>query len=170
MLHIYYGNGKGKTCSAIGAAVRAAGNGFRVLVVQLFKASATGERSILSGISGIELYPCPKELKFTFEMNESELESERGRYERTLEYIKDRRKQYDMIVIDEFFTLSDCGFFTSSYLYNYIKEINKNNTEILLTGHDVELKFISLSDYATKFECIKHPFSAGAPPRAGVEM
>ena len=170
MLHIYYGNGKGKTCSAAGAAVRAAGRNKRVLFVQLFKCSDTGERAVLSQLPSVELYPCPKELKFTFEMSEGELEREREKYERTLEYIKERREQYDMIVIDEFFTLLDCGFFSPDRLYEYIKDLSGGDSEIILTGHGVDERFTALADYATEFVCVKHPYDCGVQPRAGVEL
>ncbi len=170
MLHIYYGNGKGKTCSAVGAAVRAAGRNKRVLFVQLFKCSSTGERAVLSQLPSVELFPCPKELKFTFEMNEDELERERVKYERALEYIKERRERCDMIVIDEFFTLLDCGFFSSDHLYEYVKDLSGGNCEIILTGHGVDERFTALADYATEFICVSHPYGCGTQPRVGIEL
>ena len=59
MLHIYYGNGKGKTTAAIGLAVRASGSNRNVLFAQLLKSEESGERNSLRLIPTIELLPCP---------------------------------------------------------------------------------------------------------------
>ena len=169
MLHIYYGNGKGKTTCAVGAAVRAAGNGFKVLFVQLFKTEQSGERTILKQINGLDLTPCPEKLKFTFQLSDEELLIEKEKYNQLLGKISERSPDYDMIVIDEFFTLTDCGFFDSEYLLSYITSIS-NEKELVLTGHDVDSRFIDLADYATCFDCKKHPYNAGVKPRRGIEF
>lgn len=169
MLHIYYGNGKGKTTCAVGAAVRAAGNGFKVLFVQLFKTEKSGERAILKAINDIDLTPCPEKLKFTFQMSDEELLIEKERYNRLLVKISECSPDYNMIVIDEFFTLTDCGFFDAEYLLSYITSIY-NEKELVLTGHHVDSRFIDLADYATCFDCKKHPYNAGVKPRIGIEF
>lgn len=168
MLHIYYGNGKGKTSCAVGSAIRAAGQGFKVLFVQLFKTEQSGERSVLKAIDEITLTPCPDKLKFTFQMSKDELTAEKERYKRLLDEVCEKSSGYDMIVIDEFFTLSDCGFFDSDYLLSFISPIY-NEKELILTGHTVDSRFISLADYATYFECQKHPYNTGVNPRKGIE-
>lgn len=169
MLHIYYGNGKGKTTCAVGAAVRAAGNGLKVLFVQLFKTEKSGERAILKAINDIDLTPCPEELKFTFQMSDEELLLEKEKYESLLVEVSKRSSDYDIIVIDEFFTLIDCGFFDTEYLLSYITSIY-NEKELILTGHQVDIRFIDLADYATFFDCKKHPYNAGVKPRRGIEF
>lgn len=169
MLHIYYGDGKGKTSAAVGAAVRAAGADLRVLFVQLFKTEKSSERSALSALGKISLYPCPDKLKFTFQMTQQELEREKQRYADILSDVKLKAAEFDMIIIDEFFTLADCRFFDSDYLYSYITSIY-NEKEVILTGHEVEKRFISLADYATRFEKISHPYDNGTKPRLGIEM
>lgn len=168
MLHIYHGSGKGKTCCAVGSAVRAAGQGLKVLFVQLFKTEQSGERSVLKVLDGITLTPCPDKLKFTFQMNNDELTAEKNRCKHLLDEISEKSSDYDMIVIDEFFTLADCGFFDTDYLLSFITPIY-NKKELILTGHTVDSLFISLADYATCFECQKHPFNEGAKPRRGIE-
>ena len=169
MLHIYYGSGKGKTCCAVGSAVRAAGQGLKVLFVQLFKTEQSGERSVLKALDGITLTPCPDKLKFTFQMNNDELTAEKDKYRHQLDEISEKSTDYDMIVIDEFFTLADCGFFDTDYLLSFITSIY-NEKELILTGHTVDSRFISLADYATHFECQKHPYEAGVKPRRGIEF
>lgn len=72
MVHIYYGDGKGKTTAAIGLAARAAGSRMKVLFVQFLKTEFSGERHTLSHTENITLSFAPVELKFTFNMNEDE--------------------------------------------------------------------------------------------------
>ena len=72
MIHVYYGDGKGKTTSAVGLAARAAGSNLKVLFVQFLKTEFSGERHVLSHTENVSLTFCPIELKFTFEMNEKE--------------------------------------------------------------------------------------------------
>ncbi|MCQ4023082.1 MULTISPECIES: cob(I)yrinic acid a,c-diamide adenosyltransferase [unclassified Ruminococcus] len=168
MLHIYYGTGKGKTTCAVGSAVRAAGQGFKVLFVQLFKTEQSGERAVLRATSGIDLTPCPDKLKFTFQMNGEELALEKQRYKNLLNEIVEKLPDYNMIVIDEFFTLADCGFFNTDFLLSYITSIY-DKKEVILTGHSVDCRFIEFADYATCFDCKKHPYDCGVKPRRGIE-
>lgn len=169
MLHIYYGNGKGKTSCAVGSAVRAAGSGLKVLFVQLFKSEESSERAVLKAINNITVYPCPEKLKFTFQMNDSELALEKQRYETMLSEIKNSLDKFDMIILDEFFTLCDCGLFSSEFLSDYITSIY-NEKEIVLTAHSLDKSFIEMADYATNFECVSHPYDKGVPPRKGIEF
>lgn len=169
MLHIYYGLGKGKTTAAVGSAIRAAGRDMKVFFVQLFKSENSGERRILATLPQVELTPCPKSLKFTFDMTEKELQDEKARYLELLKKIKKSYNDYDLIVIDEFFTLIDCGLIDTDTLQNLISPIY-NEKELILTGHKVDDVFLSISDYATEFKCKAHPYSNGTPPRKGIEF
>lgn len=55
-IQVYYGDGKGKTTAAIGSAVRAVGQGLKVLFLQFFKKNVTGELISLQYLPGITLY------------------------------------------------------------------------------------------------------------------
>ena len=74
LIHIYCGDGKGKTTAATGLAVRAAGCGMKVLLVQFLKGQETGELRALAHIPGITVLRGKASEKFTFQMDERELQ------------------------------------------------------------------------------------------------
>ena len=72
LIHLYCGDGKGKTTAALGLAVRAAGHDKRVVIVQFLKSTDTGELHTLKRIPNIEVIRSNEPLGFTFRMNEQE--------------------------------------------------------------------------------------------------
>ena len=72
MIHIYCGDGKGKTTASIGLAVRAAGAGKRVYIARFIKSSESGEIHSLALIPNITVGPCPEKMKFTYVMSEQD--------------------------------------------------------------------------------------------------
>ena len=72
LLEIYCGDGKGKTTAALGLALRAAGCGLRVHIVQFLKGTETGELASLAQIPQISLVRCDKNWGFTFSMTEQD--------------------------------------------------------------------------------------------------
>ena len=69
LIHIYHGDGKGKTTAAIGSAVRAAGRGKRVLIARFLKTDDSGEVTGLAHVPGITLLPCDRNFGFSWEMS-----------------------------------------------------------------------------------------------------
>ena len=72
MLHIYYGNGKGKTTAAVGLTVRAVGSGMKVAFFQFLKNGSSSEISILEELENVTVICCEECQKFTFAMNDLE--------------------------------------------------------------------------------------------------
>ena len=70
LIHIYCGDGKGKTTAALGLSLRAAGRGMRVCIVQFLKSTETGELNILRQIPNVQVIRSQEQLGFTFRMNE----------------------------------------------------------------------------------------------------
>ena len=71
-IHVYYGQGKGKTTAAVGQAVRAAGAGLKVLVFQFLKDNVSSERTVLEKLHGVTCIPGRDKAKFYWEMSETE--------------------------------------------------------------------------------------------------
>lgn len=80
LVHIYCGDGKGKTTAAAGLAVRAAGCGVPVLIARFLKTDNSGEVGILKNIPGIRVLPCTREFGFTWNMDEEQRREAREYY------------------------------------------------------------------------------------------
>jgi ATP:corrinoid adenosyltransferase len=104
LVHIYCGDGKGKTSAAIGLAVRAAGNGMKVLFTRFLKTEDSGELKILDQISGIEVIHLKKSFGFYKTLSEQEKKEMSEMYFRLWkEILVDvRKEEYDVLVMDEF--------------------------------------------------------------------
>lgn len=74
MIQLYTGDGKGKTTSAVGQAVRAAGSGYRVIFCQFMKGGESGELEILKGLPQVEIYRCEREFPFFNAMTDRDKE------------------------------------------------------------------------------------------------
>ena len=72
LVHIYFGDGKGKTTTGMGLCVRAAGYGYRVLIYQFMKNNKTSERNILEKIENVAIVNGLEQEKFSFQMTEQE--------------------------------------------------------------------------------------------------
>ena len=72
LLHLYYGDGKGKTTAAMGLALRMAGRGRPVVIAQFLKGADSGERPALARLPQVTLLPVPERVKFLFAMTEEE--------------------------------------------------------------------------------------------------
>ena len=110
-LHIYCGDGKGKTTAALGLAVRAAGAGMRVHIIQLLKGSDTAELSVLRSIPGITLERCERDFGFVWHMSEQDKLDITACHNDMLEkgYSLARSGGIDMLIIDEFNAAYRCG-------------------------------------------------------------
>ena len=171
LLHLYYGDGKGKTTAAIGLAVRAAGSKMKVLFVQFLKTEFSGERHILSHTENVTLTFCPLELKFTFDMDDKE----KAQAAKIFKGIFDNAvttaltEKYDMVVLDEVFEAINAHMLSESEVYEFITNA-PSSMEIVMTGHNPPQKFMDCADYITEFKKIKHPYDRGITGRIGIEF
>ena len=82
LIHIYCGDGKGKTTAAVGLSVRAAGSGRRVVFAQFFKDGTSGECAVLEKVPGITFVRPEKSFGFFWTLSETEKAEARDFYER----------------------------------------------------------------------------------------
>lgn len=170
MLHIYYGNGKGKTTASVGLAVRAAGRNLRVLFAQFLKTEDSGERTTLRTIENIDLVPCPEKLKFVSQMSDEEKMLCRQHCRNVFDHSirMALMGSYNMVIFDEIFIAIEHNMLPESELFDFLANVPKN-IEVVLTGHNPSEKILALADYVTEMKKIKHPYEKGVPARKGIE-
>lgn len=166
MLHIYQGDGKGKTTAAMGLALRMAGRGKQVVVAQFLKCEDSGERFALARLDGVELLPLPDCLPFTFELTPEQLGLERERYRRMLEQLEERAAHADLLVLDEVCDAVDAGLVE---LEAVLHLLDGYEGEAVLTGRQGQPPLLERADYVTRMEKQKHPFDRGQGARIGIE-
>ena len=98
LLHLYYGDGKGKTTAAMGLALRALGSGKRVVIVQFLKGGQSGEIPLLEQLGAV-VYRGKAGQKFVFQMNEAEKAATRALQNKNLAAAL--AQPCDLLVLDE---------------------------------------------------------------------
>ena len=171
LIHIYCGNGKGKTTCGMGLCVRAAGFGFRVLIYQFMKNNSTSERTAMAHIENITFLPGLEQEKFSFQMTISEKLERKTYYEKQFRKItaKAAEENYDLLFFDELIYTIRAGLFDEQILLDYLKNEKPAHLEVILTGQQPSEELVALADYVSEIRKIKHPFDQGLPARPGIE-
>lgn len=168
MIHLYCGDGKGKTTAAVGLAVRAAGSGMKVLFVQFFKSGNSSEVDVLASIGGIETcHPTIHYGRFKT-MNDNQKTEIHTHYSEILTDIIRRADRFDLIVLDEAVSACGYGMIDPKTLTEFLRNEGVRR-EIVLTGRNPIPELIELADYVTEMKKIKHPFDGGIAARKGIE-
>lgn len=170
-LHVYFGQSKGKTTCAMGLAIRAAGQGKKVLVSQLMKTNTSGELASLRLIPNITIVLGEPITKLTNMMTEQELAEEKQRQRANFEKIcgEIRKVQPDMIVLDELLVAEHMDFVDTQRVLDSIDEWLETS-EVVLTGHWASEVIRERADYVTEMVKCKHPYDQGVMARRGVEF
>jgi len=171
MIHIYTGDGKGKTTAGVGLAVRFAGSGQKVLYAQFMKAGNSSEIKVLQQIPGITLADGAKCFGFSFQMSE---ETKKEAFQYYTEYFQQMIKQAAeekccLLVLDEILVAYEKDLIDRAIVLNYLRGIGAV-PEVVLTGRGAAPELIELADYVSEIEKKKHPFDKGIEARIGIEM
>ncbi|MDR2481612.1 MAG: cob(I)yrinic acid a,c-diamide adenosyltransferase [Spirochaetaceae bacterium] len=171
MIHLYIGNGKGKTTAAVGLAARAWGHGKNILFVRFLKSGFSGELKSLDTL-GIRVLGTEKNLGFTFTMNDDEkliCKTEQEKlFETARQALINNTPHYDMLVLDEIVDAIDAGMISETMLRDLL-ESYRESVEIVMTGHSAPRGLIDIIDYISEVKKIKHPFDKGIAARNGIE-
>lgn len=170
-IHIYCGDGKGKTTAAVGLSIRACGCGKRVLLVQFLKGDFSSERDILRKIPNITVMDGPETIKFTFQMEEAELVQTAALCENMLKQAINaaQKDNCDLLILDEVFGALSCNLLNANMLLEFMRK-KPEKLELVLTGRDPPREILDLADYVTEMKKVKHPFDKGMPARKGIEF
>ena len=165
MLHIYYGDGKGKTSAAVGAAVRAAGAGLHVRFVQFFKNGDSSEISMLRQI-GIDCR-VPDRPFALGERIEGRVQAElTASYNRLLRETAEAASA-DLVVLDEGLDALARNLMDGDVLAQMLDR--PNAPEVILTGHTAVPDWMNRADYLTQMRAERHPYVRGISARKGIE-
>ena len=168
MIHLYYGDGKGKTTAAAGLAVRAAGSGMRVLFVQFFKDGSSSEVGVLSSLPQITVLIPPVHHGWYKKMGDDQKKETGDCYREIMLKISESAAQYDLIVLDESVSAYRYGLLPRDMTLAFL-DAEGQKREIVLTGRDPAEELILRADYATEMRKEKHPFDRGVFARRGIE-
>ncbi|MDR0525238.1 MAG: cob(I)yrinic acid a,c-diamide adenosyltransferase [Spirochaetaceae bacterium] len=163
MIHVYIGDGKGKTTSAIGLSVRALGRGLAVAVAQFLKSGVTGEVASLEKL-GARVIRSELQLGFTFQMNEETKTLCRQEQARILARL--RAEKADVMVLDEVIDALNAGMLDEAELRSFLETCE---TEFVLTGRNPPAWLVEKADYVSEIRKVKHPYDRGIRARVGIE-
>lgn len=170
LIHVYTGDGKGKTSSAVGLATRALGSGFRVCYCSFHKRPEKyGYTEIESlGRLGADISVFAKgHPHLDRNINENEIRREVAE---AITYLRNllKEKPVDLLILDEILISVRDRYLDEAVLLDFIKN-KPPHTELVLTGRGATEKVMELADYVTFCRKLKHPYDNGITSRRGIE-
>ena len=165
LLHLYYGDGKGKTTAAMGLALRALGSGKKVVVLQFLKGSKSGEVPLLEQL-GAKIYRGKAGQKFVFQMNEEEKAATRQLQNANLAAAA--ADEADLLILDEAGSAWELDMVDKALLQKAVLA-RPAGQECVLTAHAAPQWMLDAADYVTEMKCRRHPYQKGIAARQGVE-
>lgn len=168
LVQIYTGNGKGKTTAAIGLAVRALGQGLRVLLVRFLKPvePPSGEVSFLSGTPGLEILTSGIGIIGSSPDREKVAASIMTTFH--LARAKATGGEYDLVILDEINNSLHRGYLPLAEVFSLMEE-RPEDVELVFTGRNAPEALLARADLVTVMESLKHPMQKGIPARRGIE-
>ena len=170
LIHLYYGDGKGKTTAALGLAVRAAGAGLRVIILQFLKNHETGELATFRNISNITVLRGKEGASFSFAMTEEEKKRTRDIHTQNLMVAVSlaEKGECDLLILDEALGAYGRDLLDRGFLETFVRNKPKP-LELVLTGRNPAQWMLDCADYASEIKKVKHPYDNGTSARRGIE-
>ena len=163
------GHGKGKTTAAFGQALRAAGHGLKVCIIQFIKGQTrTGEAlAFMAAFPGqVELHLAGTGFTWQQEMETVKTAALTGWQLAREKIFSD---SYDLIVLDELTYLIGFGILTEDEVLDLFRARPKR-LHLVITGRDASQGLIEYADLVTEMRAIKHPFQKGIKAQKGIEF
>ncbi|MEK6928283.1 MAG: cob(I)yrinic acid a,c-diamide adenosyltransferase [Nanoarchaeota archaeon] len=173
LTQIFYGNGKGKTTSALGTALRAVGNGYSVHLIQFMK---NGASSLNQQIPG-EILSLTKFPNFTYKrfgVGDWYIKGKNDslhidKVKEALSYTQSCLGKYDIIILDEILYAVQLSLISEDEILRLIEQKPKNQ-ELILTGSHIPFPNIfNKADLVTEIKKVKHPYDSGLQARQGLD-
>lgn len=166
-VHIYTGNGKGKTTAAIGLGIRATGEGLKVYMIQFMKGRRYSEIDALENIKDFTVIQFGRD-EFVSKENPEQIDIDLARkgFEHAKEIIKNG--EHDLIILDEINVAVDFKLVPLKDVLKLMDE-KPEKVEIVLTGRYVHPDMVKQADLVSEILEIKHPYQNGIQSRKGID-
>ncbi len=175
-IHIYTGDGKGKTSTGLGLTMRALGAGLKVALIFFDKGGDFySERKVLAQLK--KLYPkkfnwqafgnvrMAKGKGFRFENIADDLVKAQAGLKQSIKLLK---QNFDLIILDEINTTVKTGLLKLKDLENIIAN-KQTTTELVMTGRYCPPEIVKQADLVTEMKDIKHYAMKGVGVRPGID-
>jgi cob(I)alamin adenosyltransferase len=174
LTQIFWGNGRGKTTAALGTALRACGNNYKVHLVQFMKNGASSLEEQIPGeiisLNKFENFSCKRFGTGEWVINDKNKLEHTKNAEEALEHLQNSLNQdYDVIIADEILYALQLGLLSEEKILGLIKTKPKDKELILTGSHEPLLKLFEIADLVTEVKKIKHPYDNGIIARKGIE-
>lgn len=169
LLHIYCGDGKGKTTAAVGLTVRAAGAGIPVVFAQFFKSGGSSEVKILRQIANVHTIHCQTVHGRFSNMTDAQRQQARADYRALLETTLELAQNAGLLVLDEAVSACNHGILDEERLTQWLSG-RPDGLEVVLTGRNPSDRLLGLADYVTEMKKLRHPYDRGVRARPGIEF
>ncbi|MDR2535523.1 MAG: cob(I)yrinic acid a,c-diamide adenosyltransferase [Treponema sp.] len=169
LLHLYIGDGKGKTTAAVGLSVRARGRDKTVVFAQFLKSGITGELRSLEQL-GVRVIRSTVSFGFTYQMDEQTKTVCRNEQHHIMNRIAESLKDesVDLLILDEILDAVNSGMLEEQTFRSFV-ENRDPALEVALTGRGPGPWLLEIADYVSEIKKIKHPFDKGIQARTGIE-
>ena len=169
-IHLYHGDGKGKTTASVGLAVRAAGSGRTVIFMQFLKGSVSHEIDILKQIHGITVLRNTKDFGFLNTMTPEEISELTAMHNANLNTALSlvNAGQCNVLILDEICAAYEFNVIDKAQISSLIQNKPKH-LELVLTGRNPDNLFIKHADYISEMKKERHPFDKNIMAREGIE-
>ena len=170
---VHTGDGKGKTTAALGLALRAWGNGLRILILQFIKGGWTyGELAAIGELNRIRGRIEVRQCGLGFTRREDErAEEHREAAGQALRTAKEAVSsgEWDMVILDEINYAVKFGLISEEDMLSLLAH-RPESLHLVLTGRDALPSLIDRADLVTEMKAVKHPFQQGIKAQKGIEF
>jgi len=167
LIHIYTGNGKGKTTASIGLGIRATGNNLKVYMIQFMKGRRYSELDAIEHIPNFTIIQFGRD-EFVSKQNPEKIDIELAK--KGFDHAKNiiTKAEFDLVILDEINVAVDYNLIPLNNLKELI-EGKPENIEIVLTGRYANPEIVKLADIVSEILEIKHPYQDGIKSRKGID-
>lgn len=172
LVQVYTGDGKGKTTAAFGLALRAAGHGLKVCIIQFLKSPRfkAGEHQAIRKVPGVAVFKFGGAFILS-EMDEKVLEDARRSCAEAMSLARKKlsQKDLDILILDEINVALSLGLVELGEVLRFVSG-RPRHLEMVLTGRGAPPELIEAADLVTEMRALKHPFEKGLAARKGIEF